>query len=116
MRRKVRTQLNRMMESYQRSCVQLAEQLDNLQSPENFAAMMAPKDENALLMQRMEDSNLRQLWRLTNVLFKVRNGALSHKNVKNEDRSWDVHENKGEGDKMDDNPSGFLAENAGDEG
>jgi hypothetical protein len=32
---------------------------------------MAPQDENALLMQRMEDSSLRQLWRLTNVLFKV---------------------------------------------
>ncbi len=43
----------------------------------NLAALMAPQDEKSLLMQRMEDSNLRQLWRLTNVLFKVRNGALT---------------------------------------
>jgi hypothetical protein len=27
-------------------------------------------------MQKMEDSNLRQLWRLTNILMKVRSGAL----------------------------------------
>jgi hypothetical protein len=35
----------------------------------------------------MEDSSLRQLWRLTNVLIKVRNGALTQKDVKNEGRS-----------------------------
>jgi hypothetical protein len=46
-------------------------------SPENIAALMAPRDENALLMQRMEDSNPRQLWRITNMLVKVRNWALA---------------------------------------
>jgi hypothetical protein len=55
----------------------------------------------------MEDSSLRQLWRLTNVLFKVRNGALTHKDVKNEDRPGDVYENKVASDKMDDNRDGF---------
>ena len=80
--------------------MQLSEQVENMQSPENLAAMMAPQDENALLMQRMEDSSLRQLWRLTNVLFKVRNGALTHKDVKNEDRPDYVYENKGESDTM----------------
>jgi hypothetical protein len=45
-------------------------------------------------MQRMEDSSLGQLWRLTNVLFKVRNGALTQKDVKNEGTSGDVYENK----------------------
>ncbi len=64
---------------------------------------MAPQDENALLTQRMEDSSLRQLWRLTNVLFKVRNGALTHKDVKNEDRPDYVYENKGVSDTMTDN-------------
>ena len=58
-----------------------------MQSPENLAALMAPRDENALLMQRMEDSSLRQLWRLTNMLFRVRNGALTLRDVKNEDRT-----------------------------
>jgi hypothetical protein len=52
------------------------EKLDLVKSPENVAALMAPKDQNALLMQRMEDSNLRQLWRLTNILMKVRRGGL----------------------------------------
>ena len=42
-------------------------------------------------MQRMEDSSLGQLWRLTNVLFKVRNGALTQKDVKNEGTSGDVY-------------------------
>ena len=51
--------------------------LEQMKSPENIAALMAPKDENAMLMQRMEDSSLRQLWRLTNILMKVRKGALT---------------------------------------
>jgi len=48
----------------------------------------------------MEDSSLRQLWRLPNTLIKVRNRALTHKDVKNEGTSGDVHENKGVSDKM----------------
>jgi hypothetical protein len=59
----------------------------------------------------MEDSSLRQLWRLTNVLSKVRNGALTHRDVKNEGTSWDMYENKGAGDKMDDNRVDLLSEN-----
>ena len=59
----------------------------------------------------MEDSRLRQLWRLTNTLVKVRNGALTQRDVINEDRPGDVYENKGESDIMADNWSGFLAEN-----
>jgi len=70
---------------------------------EENLATMAPQDEKALLMLRMEDSRLRQLWRLPNVLFKVRNGALTHKDVKNEDRPDYVYENKGESDTMADN-------------
>jgi hypothetical protein len=74
---------------------------------------MASTDENAMFLQRMKDSRLRQLWRLTHTLIKVRNGALTHKDVKNEDRPDYVHENKGEGDKMDDNRVGYLSDNAG---
>jgi hypothetical protein len=72
---------------------------------------MAPNDENAILMQITEDSRLRQLWQLTHTLIKITNGALPHKDVKNEDRPDYVYENKGESDKMDDNLPGFLAEN-----
>jgi hypothetical protein len=57
----------------------------------------------------MEDSSLRQLRRLTNVLLKVRNGALPHKDVKNEGTSGDVYENKRECDKMYCYMPGFLA-------
>jgi len=55
----------------------LIKKFDQVRSPENIAALMAPKDENALLMQRMEDSSLRQLWRLTSILLKLRKGALN---------------------------------------
>jgi len=65
----------------------LVGELDKIRSPGNIAALMAPQDENALLMQRMEDSSLRQLWRLTNILVKVRNGALSLRNHKDEKSS-----------------------------
>jgi hypothetical protein len=51
-------------------------------------------------MQEMEHSSLRQLWRLTNTLIEVRNGALTLRDVKNEDRSGYVYENTGDGDKM----------------
>jgi hypothetical protein len=44
------------------------------------------------------------------VLLKVRNGALIHKDVKNEDRPDYVYENKGEVDKMAYNRDGFLSE------
>jgi hypothetical protein len=71
---------------------------------------VAPNDENAMFLQRMEDSSLRQLWRLTNVLFRVRNGALTHKDVKNEDRHDYVYENKGEDDKMSGYRDDVLAE------
>jgi hypothetical protein len=54
-------------------------------SPCERAGEIAPTHRSAPFMQRMEDSSLRQPWRLTNTLIKVRNGA--HKDVKNEDRS-----------------------------
>jgi hypothetical protein len=36
------------------------------------------------LSQMMEDSSVRQLWRLTNTLIRAREGALTQKDVKNE--------------------------------
>jgi hypothetical protein len=35
------------------------------------AALMAPQNENALLMRRMEPSDFRQVWRVTNLLLKT---------------------------------------------
>ena len=110
--RKARAQVRELEESYRGICARWAEQLDEMQSPEDLAALTAPRDEKSLLMQRMEDSSLRQLWRLTNMLFRVRNGALSLRDVKNEDRSDYVYENKGDGDKMSSEKHGILQENA----
>ncbi|MGA3164813.1 MAG: hypothetical protein ABSF14_01710 [Terriglobia bacterium] len=73
---------------------------------------MAPNNEDATFLQGMKNSRLRPLWRLTHTLIKVRNGALTHKDVKNEDRSGDVYENKGESDKMDDNRDDLVTENS----
>jgi len=73
---------------------------------------MASNGENAIFLQIIEDSGLGQLWRITNLLFRVRNGALAHKDVKNEDRPGDVYEKKGGSDKMADHLSGLLAENS----
>ena len=111
-RRKARVQVNQMMESYQRVCIKIGEQLDEMQSPENLAALTAPRDEQSLLMQRQEDSSLRQLWRLTNMLFRVRNGGLTLRDVRNEATSGDVHENTGDDDKMSTAKDGILQKSA----
>jgi hypothetical protein len=111
-RRNARAQLHELTEAYRKICQKLTQQLNEMASPENLAAQIAPQDEQSMLMQRMEDSSLRKLWRLTNMLVKVRNGALAHKDVKNEGRSDYVHENTGNMDKMSCDETGFLQENA----
>jgi hypothetical protein len=98
--RNARRQLPGLMEGHQSVAWRLARYANQVHSPENLAALMAPVEQNSLLLQRMEDSNLRRLWRLTNTLMKVRQGGLTPKDVKNADRSGDVHENKGAMDKM----------------
>ena len=111
-RRKARAQLRDLEERYRRASIKMVEQFDEMQSPENLAALTAPQDEKSLLMQRMEDSSLRQLWRLTNMLFRVRNGGLTLRDVKNEDRPGYVYENTGDDDKMSSEKEGFLQEKA----
>ena len=62
---------------YQRAEDLLMEMYEKVKSPENIAALMAPKNEKAMLMQRMEDSNLRQLWRLTKMFLMVKRSRRS---------------------------------------
>jgi hypothetical protein len=114
-RRQARAKVQLLMDRYQRSCIAMQERLEELQSPENLAALMAPKDESSLLMQRMEDSNLRRLWRLTNILFRVRNWELTRRDVKNEDRPGYVDENTGDDDNMSTENAVFLQENTPNE-
>jgi hypothetical protein len=114
-RRKAQAQLQHLIERHQRVSIRVSEQLEAMQSPENLAAMLAPRNENSLHMQSMEDSNLRRLWRLTNMLFKIRDRALAHEKLKSEDRPDYVYENKSEVDKMSSENVAFLQENAPNE-
>ena len=61
---------------------QLVVQSDGIQSAANLAALMAPEDHKSMHIQRLEDSNVRRLWRLINALGKVRQGVLEKKDVK----------------------------------
>ena len=56
-----------------------------------------------MFLQRIGNSSLCPLWRLTNTLIKVKNGAHTQRDVKNEGTSGDVYENKGARDIITDN-------------
>jgi hypothetical protein len=58
--------------------------------------------------RRREDFSLRQLRRLNNSLVKIRNGTLTRRDVKNEDRSGYVHENTYYIDNMSSEKHGFY--------
>jgi hypothetical protein len=89
------------MDSYENVAWRYSRRAEKVGSPEDLAALMAPDDQRAVLAQRMEDASLRRLWRLTNALAKVRTGALHNKkDVKNDERSRNVYENKQNTDKM----------------
>ena len=99
--RKARVRLRGLMESYENAAWRVGRQMEKVDSPENLAALMAPNDPSALLAQKLEDSSLRRIWRLTNAFQKVRTGALHKKrNVENDDQSRNVYENKQNEDKM----------------
>ena len=97
-RRQARAQLGKLMECHQSVAWRMSRDVDRVHSPENLAALMASGDDEAPHLQRMEDSSLRRLWRLTNTLMKVRQGGLNLKDVKNDDRPGNVYENKGASD------------------
>jgi hypothetical protein len=44
---------------------------------------MAPQDQASVHLQRIEDSELRRMWRLINAFEKVRQGVLQKKEIKN---------------------------------
>ena len=67
------------MDPYQSAAWVLGRRANKVDSPENLAALAASGDETAVHLQHMEDSHLRRLWRLTNTLAKVREGALQKK-------------------------------------
>ena len=96
--RQARASLRQIMEPYETAAWHLSRQVEKVDSAENRAAMMAPHNQTAVLMQRLEDSHLRRLCQLTHTLAKIRQGALQTR--KNNEQSRNVHENKENYDKM----------------
>ena len=92
--RQARAQLSELDESYRRLCRSVAEHFNEMQSPANLAALTAAEDEQSVGLRRAEDSSLRRLWRLMNMLFRVREEALG--NTRKKGTSGDMHENNRE--------------------
>jgi hypothetical protein len=61
-------------------------------SPYERAAEIAPAHRNSLLMRRMQDSNFREVWRVTNLLLKVKRQAREEGSRESPSRSWNVDE------------------------
>jgi hypothetical protein len=62
-------------------------------SPYERAAEIAPTHRNASLMRRLQDSNFRQVWRVTNLLLKIKRQAREEEAWENPSRSLNVNEN-----------------------
>jgi hypothetical protein len=62
-------------------------------SPYERAAEIALAHPNAALMQRMEESSFRQIWRITNLLLKMKRQAREAGSWGNPARTQNVHEN-----------------------
>jgi hypothetical protein len=109
-RRELRKQVEWMVPVYQDVCREFQKECDSAPLSQAIAALVPPQDQQSMLMQRMEDSNLRQLWRLTNMLFRLQEQGLTGQDgtqpapdLKNEGTSGDVYENTGEGCETDHN-------------
>jgi hypothetical protein len=61
-------------------------------SPYERAAEIAPIQGNVSLMRRMQDSNFRQVWRVTNLLLKIKRQAREEETRKNPSRTLNVNE------------------------
>jgi hypothetical protein len=64
-------------------------------SPYERAAEIAPTEPNTSLMRRMQDSNFRQMWRVTNLLLKVKRQAQEEEAWESASGTLNVHENAG---------------------
>ena len=112
LRSKVRAELRTYLEGYQSAFMAQSRQVQQVQSAENQAALMAPHGQVAMYLQRIDDSNVRRLCELTKTLAKVREGALTRRNFEKGVRSWNVVENTRKSDIMSENKSDLMSENA----
>lgn len=77
--RQARTDLRRLMEPYEVLAWQTSRRAEKVRSGENLAALMAPEGACSASIQSLEDLYIRRLWRLTNILAKLRQGAFKNK-------------------------------------
>ncbi len=61
-------------------------------TPYERAAEIAPTHPHARLMRRMQDSNFREIWRMTNLLLKIKRQAREEDALENPSRSLNVNE------------------------
>jgi hypothetical protein len=80
--REARKQLVPLMDPYESAAWKYGRKSERVQSTENLAALMAPENQQAAHLQRLEDSCMRRMWRLINAFGKVRQGMLQKKDVK----------------------------------
>jgi hypothetical protein len=83
------------IESLQRRILKPEEETDEARARFARDEILAGVGPAATLMTRGEESNLRQVWRLTNLLMRIKKVAGKTKDVKNADCSQYVIENKG---------------------
>ena len=83
------------IESLQSRILQPEQETDEARARFARDEILAGVGPAATLMTRGEESNLRQVWRLTNLLMRIKKGSRNKKDVKNADCSQYVAENKG---------------------
>ena len=83
------------IESLQRRIFRPEEESDDPHARFDRDEILAGVEPRAALMARGEESSLRQVWRTTRLLMKIKQEARMQKDVKNEGCSQDIVENKG---------------------
>ena len=95
----VREELVRLLvpeiESLERRILRPEEESDEARARFDRDEILAAAQPCTALMTRGEESSLRQVWRITNLLMKIKQGARTQRDVKNEGCSQDLIENKG---------------------
>jgi len=97
-RKAVREELVQLLvpeiESLERRILEPKEEPDQVRALFARDEILAGAQTRTALITRGEESNLRQVWRLTNLLMRIKKGARNKKDVKNADCSQYVIENK----------------------
>ena len=77
-----------------------AQRVENLRecvkgpSPYERAAEIVPAHPQARLMRRLKDSNFREVWRITNLLEKIKRQPWGDRALGSRSRSLNINENK----------------------